>query len=887
MAIDPLSQSGAEESTLGGDARPVSSSVNQDVQAIEKSVNAFVDRVITRFEKGLKKAVSEAMGDLEDRAEGAAGGGDGGGDARGAAGTKMAGTNLSAAKRLFERRADIAGTFNEGGVMGAIGKTKMAGGGRMFGAAAVGLSMANMGINAANSRFDRGREGVLAADRMSVLYQQLTGQSQLGVSSTYRMPLTNYRLGAGGINDLMSMEASIGLSGRQQAASVEAFRTMSGYSMSASDVTGMLGTLASAPVANRMFMMTGTSIIGPGGTQNSGMSVMQGLVRAAGLTDEKTVKSALLPGSVTRSKLTMMGVPQEMQTQLIQYAQQNLTFQGKGGRGMYDPSKEADRRRMGIEENFATQVEETQRLETRRDENFYRRQVDNYAYLERQTQSLTRAFGALEDSLSGILGLVGSNRIATSVFQNVTNGLGFGSDPSGLNFGGDPNTPTAPSSGGRMSGLHPTFQQRLSKMMADNPNVKIGTGVRSSDEQRRMFLSRYTKTTSPTNSRGEKNIQWDGSYWEHTSGAAAAPPGRSMHEIGLAADLTGDLDWVVANAHKYGLRHFKDVNNEPWHVQPADLPGGRGEYERMGAPWGHGPTSAAPFDPNSNFGEMMGDSPRTGLASPALSEGGTSGYASISERVARSIGGTAVQTDGSTTQRRRRPGRIVGASGTSMSIDLGPSGGTAKSGVDIAQWSSDFLRRIGAPVTEANLQVMSAWIASEGTRAKFNPLATISSPQSSGGAHLGEATPFNSFGEGGKRHVWNFANYEQGMLASVYHMTNYQKGVINALKNKSNDPYAVAAAIEKAHSSWAPDYQTTEVLQSRGVPNPSGDPTPVASRVSQSVGGAVSVTGGTTINMSPTINLMGSGNSQDLKKIASELVAMIRRELEIESLRSS
>jgi len=885
MAIDPLSQTGAEESTLGGDARPVSGSVNQDVQAIEKSVNAFVDRVITRFEKGLKKAVSEAMGDLENRAEGAAGGGDGGGDARGGAGTRFAGTSLSAAKRLFERRADIAGTFNEGGVMGAIGKTKMAGGGRMFGAAAVGVSMANMGINAANARFDRGREGVLAADRMSVLYQQMTGLDQLGVSSTYRMPLTGYRLGAGGINDLMSMEASIGLSGRQQASSVEAFRTMSGYSMSSSDVTGMLGTLASAPVANRMFMMTGTSIIGPGGTQRSGMSVMQGIVRAAGLTDEKTIQSALLPGSVTRSKLTMMGVPQEMHTQVIQYAQQNLTFQGKGGRGMYDPSRESDRRRMGIEENFATQVEETQRLETRRDENFYRRQVDNYAYLERQTQSLTRAFGALEDSLSGILGMVGSNRIATSVFQNITGGLGFGGDPNGGSSGGS-TTSTTPTSSGRMSGLHPTFQQRLSKMMADNPNVKIGTGVRSSDEQRRMFLSRYTRTSSPTNSRGEKNIQWDGSYWEHTSGAAAAPPGRSMHEIGLAADLTGDLDWVVANAHKYGLRSFHDVNNEPWHVQPNDLPGGRGEYERMGAPWGHGPAGAAPFDPNSDFGEIMGDSPRSGMAGPALAAPNTEGYASISERVARNIGGTAVQTDTSTTQRRRRPGRITSVGGTSVAIDLGPSGGMAKSGVDITQWSSDFLRRVGAPVTEANLQAMSAWIASEGTRAKFNPLATITSPQSSGGAHLGEATPFNTKADG-RPHVWNFANYEQGMLASVYHMTNYQKGVINALINKSNDPYAVAAAIEKAHSSWAPDYQTTEVLQSRGVPNPSGDPTPVASRVSQSVGGAVSVTGGTTINMSPTINLMGSGNSQDLKKIASELVAMIRRELEIESLRSS
>jgi hypothetical protein len=67
---------------------------------------------------------------------------------------------------------------------------------------------------------------------------------------------------------------------------------------------------------------------------------------------------------------------------------------------------------MGIEDNFATQVEETDRVRGARDEQFYRRQADNYADLEKQTQKLIEVFGALEDKLSGIIGARTSNRIS-------------------------------------------------------------------------------------------------------------------------------------------------------------------------------------------------------------------------------------------------------------------------------------------------------------------------------------------------------------------------------------------------------------------------------------------------------------------------------------------
>ena len=757
------------------------------------------------------------------------------------------------------------------------------------------MAGAQMGITAANNRFDRGREGVLEADRMSVLYQQMTGLSQLGVSSQYRMPLTNYRLGAGGINTLMGMEASIGISGSQQASSVEAMRTMSGYSLSASDVTGMMGTLASAPVANRMFMMTGMGLIGPGGTQNSMLSVMQNLVRTAGLTDPKMVKDALLPGSITRAKLTAMGVPPEMQTQVIQYAQQNLTYKNKGGQGMYDPSREGARRMMGIEENFATQVEETQRLETRRDETFYRRQVDNYAHLERQTQTLTRAFGALEDKLSGILGLVGSNRIATSVASGIMGFMGDGTSGGSTtpNTNGSSGlTPNAQAlqSNTSFKNLHSTMQERISRMMMDNPKLGLTSGWRSSAEQRKLFTSRYKKTSSPTNGQGAKNILWDGSYWEHVSGAKAAPPGRSMHEIGLAADLfssDGDYAWIQKNAAKYGLKAFDP--SEPWHVQPVELPNARSDYEKAGASWGHGSAGAIPFDETSNYGSSTDHS---GLTSPegGVSIAGTQSVlegGSISERVSRTISGSSTSYGG-----KSKFGKVKAAAGTDVvnnAMGNFAHGGAAKSGVNIETWSRDFLGLIGAPVTRANLEAMSAWIEAEGTRAAFNPLAVISKPtaEAMGGTdNLEGWTDFNS------HTVKNFANYEQGLKMNAYHIMKHGKGVVNALKSNTTNPYDIIAAIEKMVYGWTAargiTYAARGVLEGRHVPtHVTGDGSlPSSSGQSQGTS-SMSVMGGTTINVNPVITMNGGGSPSDLRRIAKEVAQMIRRELELQNLRSS
>jgi hypothetical protein len=883
---NPLNETGIDPA-MG----PFKGTSGNDVEAAMRKAHTAIKPILSEIELTFKKIGDQLKADISSAMP------------SGEAGAGRTKTGTKVITVISKAIGAVTGGEGGGGGAGAIGgamrmfKTPMAG--TIIGGAQQAI---NAGINAANARFDRGREGVLEADRMSVLYQQMTGLSQLGVSSQYRMPLTNYRLGAGGINTLMNFEAQTGISGRQQASSVEAIRTMSGYSMSTGDVTNMMGTLASAPVANRMFMMTGMGLIGPGGKQNSTMQVMQNLVNVAGLTSKEVIDSAMLPGSVTRAKLTSMGVPPEMQTQVIQYAKQNLTYKNKGGRGMYDPSNKTSRRLMGVEENFATQVEESQRLETKRDETFYRRQVDNYAHLERQTQSLTRAFGALEDKLSGMLGFTASNRIATTLFQGLPS---MGGDPGGSSTGVNTSSPNVSSARNSASfkKLHPKMQDRLIKMLSDNPNVRFGNGVRSADEQRRMFLSRYRKTNKEYDDKGNKNVMWEGSYYEHVSGHVAAPPGRSMHEIGLAADLDGDLEWVVANASKYGLKHFANVNNEPHHVQPSELPNSRSQYEKGGAGWGHGPADAVAFSGKSDFGDELDHSTSTKSAvrgsgvSSSFSYGG-----SISERVSRRLGGSgssAVSSPGGGRSRIR--GVIKSSTGTSVvNNDLGnfKHGGMARSGVDIGQWSAEFLKLVGAPVSLANLEAMAAWIAAEGTAAKFNPLAVVSKPTAEamgGTGNLDGWTPFNKNGNG-KNPVLNFANYQQGLMMNAYHVKNHGKGVIAALQKGSNNPYDVITAIERMVKSWTTDvgheYAARSWLESKGVgtnvTGNTGDPAvPVQLGAKPTAPGSMAVIGGHTFNISPSITMNGNGAPQDLQKIARDLAVMVRRELELESLRSA
>jgi hypothetical protein len=114
------------------------------------------------------------------------------------------------------------------------------------------------------------------------------------------------------------------------------------------------------------------------------------------------------------------------------------------------------------------------------------------------------------------------------------------------------------------TGMQDPFQQALARMLQDAPaEVKIGitSGYRSPEVQERLWQEALVKYGSP-----EKARKW------------VAPPGRSQHNHGAAADLEylspEAQEWVHANAERYGLAF--PLSNEAWHVE---LAGARGEHQ--------------------------------------------------------------------------------------------------------------------------------------------------------------------------------------------------------------------------------------------------------------------------------------------------------------------
>jgi hypothetical protein len=98
--------------------------------------------------------------------------------------------------------------------------------------------------------------------------------------------------------------------------------------------------------------------------------------------------------------------------------------------------------------------------------------------------------------------------------------------------------------------LDPVFRSRLlSLFMASGGKVGFGTGWRSSAQQ----------------AAGR----------ERSPGTHVAP-GKSWHEVGMAADLVGDMKWLTANAARFGLATGANWKRpEEWHVYPAEIPAAR------------------------------------------------------------------------------------------------------------------------------------------------------------------------------------------------------------------------------------------------------------------------------------------------------------------------
>lgn len=113
------------------------------------------------------------------------------------------------------------------------------------------------------------------------------------------------------------------------------------------------------------------------------------------------------------------------------------------------------------------------------------------------------------------------------------------------------------------TGMADPFQQALAQMLQDAPaEVKIGitSGYRSPETQERLWKEALAKYGSEAEAR-----KW------------VAPPGKSQHNHGNAADLKylspAAQEWVHANAAKYGLAF--PLSNEPWHAELASARSGQ------------------------------------------------------------------------------------------------------------------------------------------------------------------------------------------------------------------------------------------------------------------------------------------------------------------------
>jgi hypothetical protein len=99
-------------------------------------------------------------------------------------------------------------------------------------------------------------------------------------------------------------------------------------------------------------------------------------------------------------------------------------------------------------------------------------------------------------------------------------------------------------------GFTDDFSARLNALIkASGGKLSITSGYRSADYQAKLYAEAVKKYGSEAAAR-----KW------------VAPPGKSNHGRGIAADIGGDLSWARANAAKFGL-HFP-MSWENWHIEP-------------------------------------------------------------------------------------------------------------------------------------------------------------------------------------------------------------------------------------------------------------------------------------------------------------------------------
>ena len=124
-----------------------------------------------------------------------------------------------------------------------------------------------------------------------------------------------------------------------------------------------------------------------------------------------------------------------------------------------------------------------------------------------------------------------------------------------------------------LSGLDSGFADSLARMYDAAPEdvrgaLLISSAYRSPEKQQQLYDQALQKYGSEKAAR-----RW------------VAPPGRSNHNHGRAADIRFGNDaartWAHANAANYGLNF--PLSNEDWHIEPVGIRGGRAPLPAVAA----------------------------------------------------------------------------------------------------------------------------------------------------------------------------------------------------------------------------------------------------------------------------------------------------------------
>jgi len=808
--------------------------------------------------------------------------------------------------------AGVPGVLGSGG-SGAIGGSAQLGAGG-FGAGNIASIIGSLGsqiVSAIDKRVDAGRGYSLAADKSTLVMQQLTGMSQTGVMNNLRMPLTQYKLGVNGINEMMDLQARTGISAAGQARSVEMMRTLSGFTMDAAGATGIIESMADPETVNKMFMMTGMSLIGPGGKQRSAQSLIESMAKRAGLMDPKLAASAMAPGSVSRATLSQMGVTGDMQEQVLRFAQSNAAFRKRGGKGTYDPTNEEDRKLMGIDDTFAMEAEETQRRRGKREEQFYRDQADAYAKLERQTQRLTDVMAKFEHAMEGIIGARTGGRVGQKILGGMAGaagigmlGLGVATGGIGLLAGGailgglgkilgDPNTSDdfASSIWTPRSSSTPVTGSSMATVPAGTPAgpppappppaiivpppVEVWSPGQF-DQFKTGLKATYTDSFLQTQYSGnpEYTIKNTGEFNELNGAlrkAINSMADRAMAEAGL------DINLMAADIDMSDPRVAAWVRNNKWRF---NLVSGEGEEHHLQLAW----------TKDMSLSKFLGT---TGLS---MEQANTNTHVAM--------GGNSRYTNSF------RPGF----------------------GVDINKFSEALLRRWGYTITPEKIMLLRSWSDKEGTGGSYNPMNVVS-----GNNRVDPATGYEraetnyNVNGGGLFPVQNFDSFSQGVEYTALHLGTNNSALMSVLSKPNptvDEIRGVLSAVGRktmlgifngyVEKSQASGYDINAAFNMTGTSGVqkmisgmdvgkkmagfAGDPQmpgsgstspvslPSIMPVSQSSGTSSVVHQGSTVTISPVINLQTTGTAgniseYDLRLMAKRIAKLIEQETNLDKIR--